>query len=459
MATLAMVAGVHGQRLVKEMDGANTRFIPGAYMKNGEAAIYFSSDEYGYRDETTKYEAKIFDFELNLLKSFPFENLQPFTVTEYRETSGRKEITRVIDEFRGYFFPGVSTENMEQRKESFLQWFYEQNRYLDPTLTMEGLKANCRIEGTTILVNIPVGEFDFIQFSEYIKTRELYLNAEDKWGFELTYATTVPVCDGVWAKVTWYDVPVSNFCTPRCNDVANLNHWNGGVYLPFSQTFFNDDEKFEYVRLIADIAEGGTPGAFFNVENSDSNSNPLQYLFGITENDRDGDGVEDFRQTYYGLHCTGLEVVSEDGNAIYSFPLPNNCEGNATIEFYKSDNHILAQVEFNWYDESSNYKHTTRFYRLDKTSGTVNVIRDETHLAAYPNPALLGTPIRLDLSASNTNRTLSVFSLGGESLYEQNIPAGVTETYIPTHGLSQGMYLFSVYERGQKISASKIIIK
>lgn len=34
------------QTLVKEMENADTRFIPGAYMKNGEAAIYFSSDEY-----------------------------------------------------------------------------------------------------------------------------------------------------------------------------------------------------------------------------------------------------------------------------------------------------------------------------------------------------------------------------------------------------------------------------
>ena len=32
------------QILVKEMDNADTRFIPGAYMKNGEAAIYFSQD-------------------------------------------------------------------------------------------------------------------------------------------------------------------------------------------------------------------------------------------------------------------------------------------------------------------------------------------------------------------------------------------------------------------------------
>ena len=47
-------------------------------MRNGEAAIYFSEDEYGYRDESTKYTAEIFDFELQPLKSFNFPILRPY---------------------------------------------------------------------------------------------------------------------------------------------------------------------------------------------------------------------------------------------------------------------------------------------------------------------------------------------------------------------------------------------
>ena len=61
-AALVGTSAVSAQTLVKEMNGADTRFIPGQYMKNGEAAIYFSEDEYGYRDGSTKYTAEIFDF-------------------------------------------------------------------------------------------------------------------------------------------------------------------------------------------------------------------------------------------------------------------------------------------------------------------------------------------------------------------------------------------------------------
>jgi hypothetical protein len=67
----------HAQTMVAEMDNASTRFIPGAFMRNGEAAIYFSDDEYGYKEGSTNYEVQIFDFELNPLKSFNFQILHP----------------------------------------------------------------------------------------------------------------------------------------------------------------------------------------------------------------------------------------------------------------------------------------------------------------------------------------------------------------------------------------------
>ena len=36
---------------------------------------------------------------------------------------------------------------------------------------------------------------------------------------------------------------------------------------------------------------------------------------------------------HYGVHYTGLEIVSEDNNTIYSFPIPDNCEGMRQSNF------------------------------------------------------------------------------------------------------------------------------
>lgn len=450
--------GATSQSVVKEMDGANTRFIPGCYMKSGEAAIYFSEDEYGYSDGGTCYEAQIFDFDLNPLKSFYFQIFHPYTVTEARATSGVREKTRVIEDARNMIsgLPPVST--MNDRKTSFINWVFESNRHLDPTITLEGLTSGCTVEGTTVYITMPATQY-IGAYSEYLKSVRIYLDESDIFGYKFTYAMQVPVCDGEWTKSTWYDVPVSNFCTPRCNDVGKLNHWNGGVYLPFSQTFFNDDEKFEYVRYTAELAEGkSNPGT--DVIAPDSQPDAAEFLFGITPTDRDGDGVEDFRQTYYGIHCTGIEVVSEDGDVIYSFPVPDNCEGKASIEFFKSDSHILAQADFNWYDDEKGHMHTVRFYRIDKNSGVAKIIREENHMSTRPNPVSAGTPVEISLPLQEKGpRTVTVTAMNGTKVLNRTVAPGTPSVSIPTGNLSPGIYLFTLTENGKPAETCRIIIR
>ena len=121
-----LAAGVAtAQTMVKEMDGAYTRFIPGCYMKSGEAAIYFSSDEYGYSDGQTCYEAEIYDFELKPLKSFNFQVLHPYTIYEQRASHGTKELTRTITQSRSMISGLPDVSDMDARKDAFITWFYD----------------------------------------------------------------------------------------------------------------------------------------------------------------------------------------------------------------------------------------------------------------------------------------------------------------------------------------------
>ena len=452
---ISMSITASAQSLIKEMDNADTRFIPGVYMKSGEAAIYFSSDEYGYEDGgQSNYEAEIFDFELRPLKSFNFQILHPYTVTEQRASVVSKELTKVIRENRLLVLGLPSVSDMDTRKNAFISWYYDKNKYYDSSLTIESLTSSCRVQGTTIYLSLPKNEY--VQYADYRKSIEVYLDDSDEYGFIYTYATMVPVCNGEWVKTTWYDVPVSNFCTPRCTDVAGLNHWNGGVFLPFSQTFFNDDEKFEYVRFKAEIAEDS--GLMNGVTSEDSNV--LKVLFGITETDRDGDGVEDYRSTHFGIKRTGLEIVSEDGKAIYSFPLPENCVGNPTIHFFKSDNHILAQIDFDRIDEQNHYINSVRFYRIDKASGVAKVVREENHLSVSPNPVYSGTPVRVKLPEGNRrNQTVSVTTLSGTQVFSMPVEADETEVSIPTRSLSVGIYLLSLIEGDRLIGNHKIVVR
>lgn len=460
-AALVCASAASAQTLVKEMNGADTRFIPGQYMKNGEAAIYFSDDEYGYKDGGTNYLAEIFDFELKPLKSFYFPILRPYCVFEERASTGAQEKSRVIKDVRFTIneADGIpSTSDMEARKNAYINFIYEMLRYSDPSVTIAILQNGSRVENNTVFINIPFQKGNgSYQFEEYLRSIEAYLEPSGIWGFSYRYTIQTKKYDGEWSRYAWEEVPISNFCTPRCNDVAKLNDWNGGVYLPFSQTFFNDDEAFEYVRFKAEVAEGGE-SSFSSV--SDSSQSPEEYLFGITDTDRDGDGETDHRRTVFGVHYSGLEVVNENNQVLYTFPMPDNAEGKPSVEFFKSDNSILAQVNYNWHNEQGYYVNTVRFYRIDKTTGSVaKIVKEENHLSARPNPASKGTPVVVNLPISTSERTIRVNALNGNAIMSLKIEADATQISVPTDNLPAGIYLITLTDKGHTYETCKIIVR
>lgn len=458
-AVLAGTAAVSAQTLVKEMNGADTRFIPGQYMKNAEAAIYFSEDEFGYTDGGSRYSAEIFDFELRPLKSFNFPILRPYFVLEERASTGTQEKSRVIKDSRFIIneADGIpSASDMDARKNAFINYIFETLRNTDPSVTIAILQNGSRVEDNSVFIDIPFQKGNgWYEFEEYLRTIEAYLEPSGMWGFSYRYTIQTQKYNGEWSTRSWEEVPISNFCTPRCNDVAKLNDWNGGVYLPFSQTFFNDDEAFEYVRFKAEVAEGGESNFI-----SDGSPSAEEYLFGITDSDRDGDGETDYKRTKFGVHYTGLEVVNENNQVIYTFPMPDNAEGKPRVEFFKSDNSILAQVNYNWYDEQGRYMQTVRFYRLDKATGAVaEVVNEENHIIARPNPASKGTPVIVDLPASTSGGTIRVNNLSGSAIMSLQLEADETRVSVPTDNLQPGIYLITLTDRGRTTETCRIIVR
>lgn len=458
-AVLASTSPTYAQTLVKEMNGADTRFIPGQYMKNGEAAIYFSEDEYGYSDGGSMYTAEIFDFELKPLKTFNFPILRPYFVLEERASTGTQEKSRVIKESRFTIdeADGIpSTSDMEARRNAFINYIFETLRYTDPSVTIAILQNGSRVEDDSVVIDIPFQKGKgWYQFEEYLRSIEAFLEPSGMWGFSYRYTIQTQKYNGEWSTRSWEEVPISNFCTPRCNDVAKLNDWNGGVYLPFSQTFFNDDEAFEYVRFKAEVAEGGESNFI-----SGSSPSAEEYLFGITATDRDGDGEADYKRTVFGVHYTGLEVVNENNQVIYTFPMPDNAEGKPSVEFFKSDNSILAQVNYNWYDEQGRYVQTVRFYRIDKaTGGIAKVVKEENHITARPNPVSKGTPVVVDVPASTSERTIRVNALNGSIIMSLKIEADATQVSVPTYNLPSGISLITLTDKGHTTETCKIIVR
>lgn len=451
----ALVSIAFSQNVIKEVNNETTRFIPGAFMKNGVAAIYFSDNEYGY-DGADEHRAEIFDFELNPLKTFNIKTLQPYMVIESRTSTGSvtktKDIEKVVERL------SWDSTSIEERKSMFANKLYWVD-YNHSFGLYDDIIARTIIDGTTLYVSVPIGENIRYDYSEYLDSVKVFLKADNTFGYLYHCSITVPKYDGEWTTTTTMLNTKSIFYTPRCVDVSNMNHWNGGVYLPFSQTFFNDDEEFEYVSYKSEIAEGGSSGFVDCIE--EVGDDPKTVIFGITDTDRDGDGEVDYKTTLYGIHYKGFEVVKEDGTVLYTFDFPGSNVNYETIEFFKSDNYILAQLSFHWQDEEDRYCTTTRFYRIDKTSTDAPaLIREESRVSAAPNPASKGTPVIMTLSSDNSNaRKVMVTSLSGAQVFSQSVAPGVSQVAVPTDNLASGTYLFIVTESGRKVETCKIVIK
>lgn len=464
---LLSIVSASAQTLVKETENTDTRFIPGQYMKDGKAAIYFSSDEYGY-DDNADFCAHIYDFDLNPLKTFSFQILTPYTVIEKRQPQGIVEKSKTL----GYpitaieWLPGL--DDPENRKSSFLSHIYSRNYFYNNFAGAEFeelLSSNCTLNGDTLHIAMPGFRHETgisghtNNPNVYLTKVDIYLYPSNEYQYIDIYHAEVQSYTGEWEVETSLDSPECNFTTPRCVDVRNMNHWHGGVYLPFSQTFFNDDEKYEYVRPIAELAEGS------NIQNVYPGVDLLEALFGITSSDRDGDGEEDYRSTYYDIHYKGYEVADEDGNVLYTFPAPEGCTSKGYIEFYKSDNSILAELGFGWYPDDYQYVHITRFYRIDVnpdiTTGTPELIHEERRtINPKPNPAPRGTQIIAGLPEGHGSmRYLTVTSMGGATLMTIPVSSQDTSAEIPTDKLPSGMYLVNLTEDGKTDVSCKIIVK
>jgi hypothetical protein len=454
-----LVTFAFSQEVIKEIDGETTRFIPGAFMKNGVAAIYFSDDEYGY-DGADENKAEIFDFELNPLKTFTFKTLQPYTVIESRAATGTETKTKDAGRIVGTLSEFADTTDMETRKNQFANYLYNREvaMYYPTPRSLEDILASATIDGTTVYVTMTTADdYHYSQYSDYITSAKAFLASDNTYGYLYRYTITVTKYDGEWTTTTNLGDVKNVFYTPRCVDVSNMNHWNGGVYLPFSQTFFNDDEKFEYVCYKSEVSIGSDEVYVVSGWGGFSISD----VFGITGSDRDGDGEEDYRYTVYGVHRKGFEVISEDGSVLYSFDFPDSYSNSPEIQFFKSDNYILAQLSFEGRNDNGDYTNITRFYRIDKSSAAApTLIREENRVSAVPNPASKGTPVVVSLSSDSSKaRKVSVTSLSGGQVFSQSVAPGVSQVSIPTTNLSSGMYLFTVTEAGRKLETCKIIIK
>ena len=237
----------------------------------------------------------------------------------------------------------------------------------------------------------------------------------------------------------------------------NNNYHSRSLYL--SQTFFNDDEDFEYVRTKYDIIPITTKYEDYAKEHSTGEDIPtISPSYGNEEidammretgaeyyetvwNEEKGKYVfKLFKNIIYGgLYSTGVEVVSLDGTVkaylpgITTISSAYNFRGKCYIRGYGQDN-------------------TNVLYLLgSNTTDIKEVSREKAPLSIEK--------IGNNLIVNNTqteDQVVVVSNMGGQIL--RNIKAAQGRTVIPVNGL-KGVYNITLFERSNPVKSAKMILK
>lgn len=189
-----------------------------------------------------------------------------------------------------------------------------------------------------------------------------------------------------------------------------------GDYFTFSQYLFNNDDEFEFL---------------------------LQKSRPATNPDYEG-------QT----EVYGFQLMQSNGNAIIDLDFDQPLNDGSSINFYtyQLGNGKLI-LELNYYHNGDHY---IRYMYDPAQAGAVQLI-SKGQMKAYPNPVKAGDMFRISGVKGITGATVTVNRMDGSLVNAFICDATVAE--IPTGGMSDGMYLYTVTRNGKVLASGKIVVE
>lgn len=183
-----------------------------------------------------------------------------------------------------------------------------------------------------------------------------------------------------------------------------------GYGIDISQTLFNNDDKYEYVRCIYEDTDGG----------------------------------EGFDEE------VGFEIVNEDGKVLqsirYATPMP--------WPYYEV---IKINDKLYWGSRSDYDYHYDEWYEITPGSGTgLKKVQIPVGLSVLPSLAKRHQSITIEADDESKNREVNIVDASGKSVWKQIIPAGQKSIRVNATKLSKGLNVVNV--DGKKEKSVKVIV-
>ena len=199
------------------------------------------------------------------------------------------------------------------------------------------------------------------------------------------------------------------------------NYYIGESYL--TQTVFNDDDKFEFIR--------------FNFE----------------------DGEIENGTNYQGKHCSGFSIVQEDGTVLQSirneriffYFLPYSLtEGDIAVVKLNGKFYLMIEE----YIKNSKEETQKVLYLIEKGANSVKRVAAIPDINVRPRVAERNETITVELGEGSNAREIQVVNAAGQMVKNIPVTKGQRQVTFSTEGMGRGMNVV----RGGKNSC-KIIVK
>ena len=242
-------------------------------------------------------------------------------------------------------------------------------------------------------------------------------------------------------------------------EVYSDNNSYHSRYLYVSQTLFDDDEEFEYIRSKKTIVPISIKLSDYAKEHSTGNENyqfisygdekidSLMNATGASEyqwfwDDETGKRlIRLYKKEYYGgLFDEGLEIVSLDGNVKASLP---------GITYISSGYFFRGKCYVKGYSSSDN---SNVLYQL---GGDATGIREMSRTKAELIVKRAGSNLVID-SDSDEQQTIVMSTIDGRVV--RSLTAKQGSNAISLSGLIGGVYNVTLYRQSRPVKSSKIIV-
>lgn len=198
----------------------------------------------------------------------------------------------------------------------------------------------------------------------------------------------------------------------------------------FTQTMFNNDDKYEYIVPVYEMEKDGSTN---------------ETDFAWQGNER----IAVKRKTHYYSKTVRHDVMSEDGNVIMSI------HAYILYRFFLYGGKVyVCTLEYTPDGKKES------FYAIDAQTNAIQTVQAD-FVKIFPRMAGRGESITVETAgeAAGQRREVVVTSMDGRIVSRVAVPAGETVTHINTSRMAGGVYNFTVYAGGKNIENGKIVIR